>query len=179
LWIDTTRRKEELKMQYIEAPRPLKNISRPTVFLAGGIRGCEDWQTVVMKDVCASVGKGSLLNPRRKDYPNDEVDVMAEQINWEQEALWLSDVIAFWFAGGESPQSKALFELGCHLARYCLGGGPKKLIVGVDPGYLYKSIVELQLKAHSRSLDTPWKVNPISTLDDFILTIRRTMGSLV
>ena len=55
-------------MEYIEAPNKVKH--RPTkssIFLAGGITGCPDWQKHVvttLRDLPVRI-----YNPRRSDFP--------------------------------------------------------------------------------------------------------------
>ena len=55
-------------MRYIEAPTVYTGPERErSVFLAGGITGCPDWQSwMVTRLRPASL---ALLNPRRADFP--------------------------------------------------------------------------------------------------------------
>ena len=164
-------------MNYIEAPGPLENLQRPLVFLAGGITNCENWQEIVVAELTgAGSPKGSILNPRRAEFPMDKPEAAREQVMWEQAALWLSDVISFWFAGGESVQPIVMFEFGCHLGRYSIGGGPHRIVAGIDPTYKRKRDVELQLEAHSRSLNGPYKIIPVDSLDAHVENIRRAVA---
>jgi hypothetical protein len=165
-------------MLYLEAPVSTKGIDRPAVFLAGGITDCEDWQKTVVEELRKDVQKGTILNPRRAEFPMDDPSAAAQQIMWEQTALWAADVIAIWFAGGSSVQPIVMFEFGCHLGRYCIGGGPKKLLVGIDPKYKRKQDVELQLRAHDSVLNGPWKIIPTTSLDDHILSIKKVLKTL-
>jgi len=159
-------------MQYVEAPGNIKNLAHPLVFLAGGITDCEDWQAVVREKLTGHGSpKGTLLNPRRAEFPIDNPDAAHEQIMWEHEALWMSDVITFWFAGGPSVQPIVMFEYGCHLGRYSIGGGPSKLLVGVHRNYKRRQDVLIQTEAHNRNLNGPWKVQPVQTLAKHIENI--------
>jgi len=166
-------------MLYVEAPAKLENLARPFVFLAGGIVGCEEWQTEVSDALCRGYNKGTVLNPRRKNFPINDPMAAREQIGWEHGALWTSDVISYWFAGGESVQPIVMFELGCHLGRYCIGGGPLRLVVGVDPKYVRKADVEIQLEMHSRTLNGQWVVGVTShTLKGHVESILNAVRSL-
>jgi len=163
-------------MKYVEAPGDLKNLEHPLVFLAGGITNCEDWQAKVRKELTGpGTPNGTLLNPRRLSFPMNNPDAAEEQILWEQQALWMSDVISIWFAGGPSVQPIVMFEFGCHMGRYCIGGGPTKLIVSVDPGYKRKQDVYLQTKAHNFSLNGSWKVVLSDSLKQHTDNIRKAV----
>jgi len=165
-------------MKYTEAPTPLKNLERPLVFLAGGITNCEDWQKRVVEGLKKEgIEKGTILNPRRAEFPIHDPSAAREQILWEQEALWLANIISIWFAGGPSVQPIVMFELGCHLGRFCIGGGPDRLLVGVDPGYRRKQDVYIQLEAHSRNLNGPWKITPCDSLNQHIKNIAAALRS--
>lgn len=167
-------------MRYIEAPTPLDDIQRPAVFLAGGITNCEDWQTPVAKTLFEdNKGKrGTIINPRRAEFPIDDPSAAEEQILWEHRALWMSDVVSIWFAGGESVQPIVMFEFGCHMGRFCVGGGPHRITIGVDPGYKRKQDVELQIKAHSISLRGSYRIVPVYTLEEHISRIQSALNSL-
>ena len=167
-------------MIYIEAPQPLSNIPRPAVFLAGGITGCHDWQcSVSMALVDVEGVRGSILNPRRANFPMGDPEAGREQIMWEYRALWEADVIAFWFASGMSDQPIAMFELGVHLTRYSLGMGPKRLIVGCDPSYKRKFDVYAQLEANNRSIEGSLKTVVTSeTIKDHATNILHVMKGL-
>jgi hypothetical protein len=138
-------------MHYVEAPNDISNLPRPLVFLAGGITNCDEWQKEVVKHLMTVKDlPGTIVNPRRENFPMDDPNAAPEQIEWEHKALWASDVISYWFDGGESVQSITMFELGCHLSRYVVGAGPNQLIVGASPEYKRYQDVEIQLWCHSR-----------------------------
>ena len=122
-------------MRYVEAPEDYDG-SVPSVFLAGGITGCPDWQAVaaqVLTDHAVVV-----LNPRRANFPIDDPSSAAVQIGWEYRHLRKANLILFWFPdSGDVVQPIALFELGAHL-----GGS---IAVGADPGYVRRSDVVYQL----------------------------------
>jgi len=55
---------------YCEAPhRPLDALA-PSIFLAGGITGCPQWQSTVTNKLLSEDASGGVLyNPRRADFP--------------------------------------------------------------------------------------------------------------
>lgn len=125
-------------MEYIEAPNVYVG-NAITVFLAGGIGNCPDWQadaTLMFRDTELAV-----LNPRRKEFNNPwNRKNSEEQITWEFDALKHADIVLFWFARGGSPQPIALFELGVHAS-----DRGKRTIVGVDREYPRLDDIEIQL----------------------------------
>lgn len=127
-------------MQYIEAVSDEKPKFK-SIFLAGGITGCRDWQ----KDLRASISQADLdvtvVNPRREDFPIDDPSAAKEQIKWEHERLNVADMISFWFDPGTLCPI-TLFEYGGALERSITSD----LIVtcGVAPKYERKQDVEIQ-----------------------------------
>jgi hypothetical protein len=119
-------------MKVVEAP---SYAPRADLFLAGGITGAENWQK-------AAIGlleplEGTIYNPRRSE-PFQEEDAEL-QVEWEYEALRVSDAILFWFP----PQTLCpitLFELGTWSVQQ---GTP--IFVGTHPGYKRRFDVVKQL----------------------------------
>ena len=109
--------------------------SKTTLFLAGGITGCPEWQEDVIKmfDNTNYV----LLNPRRKNFPINDPEASYVQIKWEHEHLRKADAILFWFCK-ETLCPIVLYELGAwSMTR-------KPIFVGVDPEYQRRQDVEIQ-----------------------------------
>lgn len=126
-------------MIYIEAPTDLKvtmdTIIRGTVFLAGGITGCPQWQhplAHLLADTDLIV-----LNPRRENFPMDDPNAARGQIEWEQKHLLLADMISFWFCS-QTLCPIVLLELGYWL------NSVKPLFVGIHPDYKRRQDVEIQ-----------------------------------
>lgn len=147
-------------MEFRTALETIEPVNHPTVFLAGGITGCEDWQMEIINFLRQNANgtNGTILNPRRKSFPIHDPNASRDQIMWEHAALWGSDVVSFWFAGGASVQPIVMFEFGMHLGRFCAGIGPRRLVVGVDPDYRRRLDVQHQLDAHNQNLSDHWKV---------------------
>jgi hypothetical protein len=128
-------------MNVIEAPAYLlirgAAPSPAYIFMAGGISGCPDWQTMMIDGL--KDAEGSLFNPRRKDFDIKAPDVAQIQIQWEFDHLRKADAISFWFPE-ESVCPIALFELGA----WSMTGKP--IFVGCHPGYKRLNDVVMQLR---------------------------------
>lgn len=123
-------------MRYIEAPDWDHGDSLyPSVFLAGGITGCPDWQSDMM--LYLNETKLTLYNPRRKDFPIGDPKAAREQILWEHMMLRSADCILFWFPE-ESLCPIALYELGAWTPQ------KKTLFIGCHPGYSRAQDVVIQ-----------------------------------
>lgn len=131
-------------MQLIEAPNKAKAlIGYPSVFLAGGITNCPDWQTEVIK---AFKGERiTIYNPRRANFPMNDPSAAKEQIEWEYNMLRVCNLASFWFSVG-SLNPIVLFELGATLER-----DNQKIVVGCHPGY--ERIADVQVQTALRQPD--------------------------
>jgi Nucleoside 2-deoxyribosyltransferase like len=123
-------------MLYIEAPTEYAGAG-PSLFLAGGITGCGNWQ----RDFADALGGTDLvvLNPRRERFPIDDPTAAEQQIRWEFRHLRRATARLFWFPSATLCPI-ALFELGA----WSRGGEP--LFVGVDPAYARRTDVEVQMR---------------------------------
>lgn len=123
----------------------------PSLFLAGGISGTDDWQATVTQSLRQT--PLALLNPRRRDYPWHDPLAAEEQIDWEFRHLRRASAVLFWFPP-ETLCPIALFELGGRtMAR------EQPLFVGHHPNYARRQDVAIQLKLRgqrSGSLQTSW-----------------------
>jgi hypothetical protein len=122
--------------RYVEAPEVYAG-DGPSIFLAGGITDCPDWQADAVR-LLAGV-PAVILNPRRRHFDLRDEDAAEKQIRWEHAHLKQASVVLFWFAEGPSPQPIALYELGG------LACGPRPIAVGTHPDYLRRRDVEVQL----------------------------------
>lgn len=85
-------------MKYIQCPDDYTTIDKPTyiwakLFLAGGITGCDDWQSYVVNHITAS--DLAVINPRRQVW--DSSITTEEQVTWEFKATQKCNHILFWF----------------------------------------------------------------------------------
>lgn len=123
-------------MIYLEALEGLKEgVEGKTIFLAGGITGCPDWQQEMRRLLEDS--DLILLNPRRANFPIGDPNAALEQIGWEYDHLRMADAILFWFPC-ETICPVVLYELGA----WSMTGKP--IFVGVHPGYERRQDVEIQ-----------------------------------
>ncbi|MFI9584968.1 nucleoside 2-deoxyribosyltransferase domain-containing protein [Streptomyces sp. NPDC052236] len=114
----------------MEAPNEAdERLPGPSLFLAGGISGCPDWQLRAVRRLDAAGCRAKIFNPRRTAFSVEDPAAAPEQIAWEHRHLARADVILFWFPASDSMQPIALYELGAHAAR------GKPLAVGTDPAY--------------------------------------------
>jgi len=158
-------------MEYLEATGDFSGCPRPHVFLAGGIAGCPDWQSEIV-GLLQSCTQGTLLNPRRSNFPIHDPAAAQEQITWEHHALWQAEIVTMWFADS-TLQPICMFELGTLLARHHLKHSPLGvLIVGSDPNYARIQDVRIQTALVDPSI-------PIRTsLADHADAIRRAVEAL-
>lgn len=139
-------------MQYIEAVSDEKPKFK-SIFLAGGISGCRDWQ----KDLVAAIAQAdldvSVINPRRENFPIDDPDAAEEQITWEYERLRDADMVSFWFDDGTLCPI-TLFEYGGALERALTADDKGGVVVaGVAPKYERKQDVEIQTRLINDNVD--------------------------
>lgn len=102
-----------------------------SVFMAGGITGCPDWQREVIARLSESPAVVSplvLLNPRRPSFDTSRDEESDFQIRWEHEHLRKAKHIFFWFPK-EGKCMITLYELG-----WAIGAG-RSIRVGCHPEY--------------------------------------------
>lgn len=116
-------------MKYIVCPENVTDLGGRTIFMAGGITGCPDWQTEVSKMSFREDLHLTLINPRRPEFDCSKAESSKEQIEWEYKHLRVSNYILFWFPK-EGLCSITLFELG-----WALGLSEHYIRIGVEPGY--------------------------------------------
>jgi Nucleoside 2-deoxyribosyltransferase like len=121
-------------MRYIEALHTYTG-QAPSLFLAGGITGCPDWQQEIVKALKDT--SLALFNPRRASFPIADKNAAQAQIEWEHIHLRKATAISFWFPC-ETLNPIVLYELGA----WSMTG--KKLFVGVHPDYQRKQDVFIQ-----------------------------------
>jgi len=124
-------------MIYIEAPHKDFIKTKSSLFLAGGITGCPDWQSKVVNEL-----KGVeviVFNPRRENFPINDPNAAFDQIKWEHDMFRQSDMLSFWFCA----------ETMCPIVLYELGAWSmteKPIVIGMDPKYPRRQDVEIQTK---------------------------------
>jgi len=128
-------------MIYIESPNTYTpktlGLSKPKIFLAGGITNCPNWQEDMVK--LLEDTDYILFNPRRENFPIHDPNAAFEQIKWEHNHLHYAYAILFWFPC-ETICPIVLYELGAWSMK------DKPIFVGVHPDYQRKQDVEIQTK---------------------------------
>ena len=123
-------------MKYIECPEEYSGREK-SLFLAGGITGCGNWQLDFVKML--ENENLVLINPRRKVFPKDNPDIEDEQIPWEYNHILRASAVSFWFPN-ETLCPITLYELGIQNA------GKKPTFIGIDPKYARKIDIEIQTR---------------------------------
>lgn len=116
-----------------------------TVFLAGGITGCRDWQQQVINDLFRMISKDDsqvvIYNPRRKKFNVNDQDMVEDQTTWEFQYLNDVDIFSMYFVGGDQVQPIRLYELG----RYVKNAFDYGQVIGVEKDYIRDYDVVMQV----------------------------------
>ena len=119
----------------------LEDHANISLFLAGGITNCPDWQTEMLARLEAShvSRRLTVYNPRRQDFDIKNPKASEEQVVWEFERLMAADVISFWFAPG-SVNPIVFYELGM----WGNSRADQPMVVGCDPEFTRVQDVVIQ-----------------------------------
>jgi hypothetical protein len=140
-------------LTYIEAPDDYAlKVGERSVFLAGGITGCPDWQSSMVEKLREKGGKMAVFNPRRSNFDVKDPTAAEKQIAWEFKALRSAELISFWFAEDQI-QPIALFEYGAWMSHsWSFKGqcveleGQGNVVVGCHPKYPRRQDVIIQTR---------------------------------
>jgi len=148
----------------IKAPNTYTRSDSPVIFLGGSIEmdTAEKWQDRVVTALADM--DVIILNPRRVNWDNtieQSIDdpKFCEQVYWELDSLWESDLIIFYF----DPNTRApitLMELG-------LMANESNIIVCCPDGFWRKGNVEIVCERYGIPL--------MNTFDDMINTIKEEL----
>jgi len=89
-----------------------------TVFLAGGITNCDDWQDIVIGYLLGLPADQTenlvVYNPRRNEWPsNSDDEEIRRQIHWEADYIRCADIFSMYFTNTKkSDQPICFYELG-------------------------------------------------------------------
>lgn len=161
-------------MKLITAIEPL-NIDGFSVFLAGGITNCPNWQKEVIEGL--SNTDLTVLNPRRDHFPIHDPYAANDQITWEFEALEKCDIFSMYFADADSDQPICMYELGRNIARMQMrfpNTWMYRIVITADQNYRRFNDVEIQTK-----LATDNKIYVGSLLDYHISRIKEAEEFLI
>lgn len=162
-----------------EAPETCKDKAKDdiSVFLAGGITGCIDWQSVVADELrdCKNL---LIFNPRRKDFDVTDPNASRRQIEWEFEQLNNMDVFSMYFVNSDSVQPICMYELGRNLERMknrFPDDWQKRIVIGIEDGYLRKQDVIIQSELALGGVYYRENSNPLLHADD----IQKAVSQLI
>ena len=124
-----------------------------TVFLAGGISGCRDWQKETIEHLYRFVGRDDnqvvVYNPRQENFDVSDQSAAADQITWEYQYLNQVDIFSMYFVGGDQIQPICMYELGRYTKPY---DDPQ--VISVETDYVRKNDVIIQVALATRGLTT-------------------------
>lgn len=131
-------------IQVITAPS-IEVPSYESVFLAGGITNCKDWQ----KDVIRSLESENItvFNPRQEAFDINDNDAGIRQIEWEFDRLEHMDIFSMYFCNSNSDQPICMYELGRNIIRMqnrfpC--DWENRIVISVEDGYKRSTDVLVQ-----------------------------------
>jgi len=129
----------------ITAPSTEK-LTHPSVFLAGGITNCHDWQSDVI-DILGDNPSFCLVNPRQKHFDVTNKNAAFDQIKWEYDRLEQMDIFSMYFCNGESDQPICMYELGRNILRMqnrFPSDWHKRIVISIEAGYKREQDVLIQ-----------------------------------
>lgn len=137
-------------MKVITAPEAyLPEEKDVIVFLAGGITGCSDWQSEVIRKLERKSNTDNLviINPRRTVFDLDDKNKSIEQIKWEHQYLSNCDIFSAYFTS-DTVQPITLYELGRYstdfMYRYDRSEIMWRVLVSIEDGYSRTNDVGIQ-----------------------------------
>lgn len=117
-----------------------------SVFLAGGITNCKEWQNDVINELLYD--KVSIFNPRREHFDVSDKSESNRQILWEYEHLEQMNIFSMYFCNDNSDQPICLYELGRNVVRMqnrFPSDWQKRIVISVEDGYRRKHDVIIQM----------------------------------
>lgn len=110
------------------------------LFLAGGITGCDDWQSEIIELAKTSDDFNNVIiyNPRRASFDVSNINESNKQIKWEFFMLERMDVFSMYFDGSSSLQPICLYELGRNIERMRSrfpDDFAERIVITCDKGY--------------------------------------------
>lgn len=132
--------------QEITAPSEMEPIYK-TVFLAGGISNCKEWQKAVMQELKDT--DVSIFNPRQEYFDITDKFASYKQIQWEFERLEQMDIFSMYFCNDNSDQPICMYELGRNIVRMqnrFPTDWQNRIVISVEQGYRRAEDVIIQTR---------------------------------
>lgn len=119
-----------------------------SVFLAGGITNCKEWQKEVIENLKYEEYEDvSLFNPRQEHFDVSDKNASYKQILWEFERLEKMDIFSMYYCNDNSDQPICMYELGRNIVRMqnrFPSDWEKRIVISVEDGYRRKADVLIQ-----------------------------------
>ena len=153
-----------------------------SVFLAGGITNCPNWQKKVIETIknTYSIVTDSLVlfNPRRDNFPIHDKSAASQQIEWEFDMIEKCNVFSMYFSSGESDQPICMYELGRNILRMQMrypADWQDRIIVSVEDGYhrIQDVLIQTELATNGK-IPINHMVNKEMCLENHINDILKT-----
>lgn len=160
--------------QIITAPST-ENPIYTSVFLAGGITNCKEWQKQVIDELKSY--DISVFNPRRESFDVSDKSATVKQIAWEYEQLERMDIFSMYFCDDNSDQPICMYELGRNIVRMqnrFPSDWQKRIVVSVEKEYRRRQDVLVQLDLCAQDIFVDADVTPKS----HALYIKRAFRSI-
>ena len=130
-----------------------------SVFLAGGITNCEEWQNKIidyLKDnPYNDLNDLVVFNPRRENFPIDDKSAAQEQIEWEFNNIERCDIFSIYFCGGISDQPICMYELGRNILRLqnrFPANWQERIVISIEEEYKRKDDVIIQTRLATNNI---------------------------
>lgn len=156
-----------------------------TVFLAGGITNCPDWQSKVIKDLNVDnhyLESLVIFNPRRENFSIGNKYAAYAQIEWEYQMLEKCDVFSMYFSSGESDQPICMYELGRNILRMQMRfptDWQDRIVISVEDDYVRRQDVLVQTElATQNQIFVNTQISPRVCLADHVDNIARAFKKL-
>lgn len=123
-----------------------------SLFLAGGITNCKEWQKEIIKEL--EFDNVSIYNPRQEHFDVSDKNASYKQILWEFERLEKMDIFSMYFCNDNSDQPICMYELGRNIIRMqnrfpC--DWEKRIVISVEMGYRRISDVLIQTELATKN----------------------------
>lgn len=145
-------------MYYVECPAIYAG-NRNSLFVAGGISGCPDWQKEYVEmlrplDI-------AVFNPRRSNWKGLDPSETERQIMWEHSHLAKANVISFWFCA-ETLNPITLYELGFWM------NSDKPIVIGSHIQYQRVADVVIQTKLARPDIKVVYSIKSLAEEVDLV-----------
>lgn len=155
-----------------------------TVFLAGGITNCPDWQSEVIKDLNVNnLSSLIVFNPRRNNFPIEDKSAAYTQIKWEYKMLEKCDIFSMYFSSGDSDQPICMYELGRNILRMQMrhpSDWQDRIVISVEDDYRRRQDVLIQTGlATQDQININTQISPRICIADHVDNIERAFKRVV